>query len=395
MADGYRGARGGGPVSRELRAGLRRERHRSGLPRGSRGTGSVTDLLSLTPDAARGALAAWLAARAEPGYRLAQILPRLWQRPVGSWEEATDLPAALRAQLGDAFPLTRLSCDAAQQSSDGTEKFLWKLADGEAVESVLIPEGKRRTLCISSQVGCALGCVFCATGRMGFRRNLSAGEIAGQVREAVRRDRAVKPTNVVFMGMGEPLLNWDAVDTALTILNQPAGFGIGARHITVSTVGILPNLAHFAKRPEQFRLALSLHAPVEGLRRELMPIEKKYALPEVMKALAQFTRRVTLEYVLIGGVNDSLETADDLAKLARPLDALVNLLPLHPGGAPDLTPSARASMLAFERRLKRSGVAAVLRRSRGLDISAACGQLRVELGPRRRKVSAEQHAGVE
>src|SRR5437667_4268318 len=388
MADGYRGARGGGPVSRELRAGLRRERHRSGLPRGSRGTGSVTDLLSLTPDAARGALAAWLAARAEPGYRLAQILPRLWQRPVGSWEEATDLPAALRGQLGDAFPLTRLSCDAAQQSSDGTEKFLWKLADGEAVESVLIPEGKRRTLCISSQVGCALGCVFCATGRMGFRRNLSAGEISGQVRELVLRDPALKPTNIVFMGMGEPLLNWDAVDATLTILNQPEGLCIGARHITVSTVGILPNLAKFARRGEQFRLAVSLHAPTSTLRRELMPIEKKYTLPELMEALKQFRRRVTLEYVLIGCKNDSLEIADQLAKLAKPLEALVNLLPLHPGGAPDLTPTTRAQMLAFARRLKQRGVEAVLRRSRGLDISAACGQLRVE-------VEAEEHAHIE
>ena len=162
------------------------------------------------------------------------------------------------------------------------------------------------------------------------------------------KDQEQKPTNVVFMGMGEPLLNWDAVDAALTILNHPDGLGIGARHITVSTVGILPNLARFAKRPEQFRLALSLHAPAAGLRRELMPIERKYALPEVMKALVQFTRRVTLEYVLIAGVNDSLETADQLAKLARPLGALVNLLPLHPGGAPDLTPSSHAQMMAFE-----------------------------------------------
>src|SRR5213083_3601075 len=388
MADGHRGARGGGPVSRELRAGLRRERHRSGLPRGSRGTGSVTDLLSLTPDAARGALAAWLAARAEPGYRLTQILPRLWQRPIGSWEEATDLPAALRAQLADAFPLARLTCDAAQQSSDGTEKFLWKLADGEAIESVLIPEKTRRTLCISSQAGCALGCVFCATGRMGFRRNLSAGEIAGQVRELVLRDPAIKPTNIVFMGMGEPLLNWDAVDATLTILNRAEGLGIGARHITLSTVGILPNLAKFARRPEQFRLAVSLHAPSPALRRELMPIEKKNTLPQLMGALKQFHRRVTLEYVLIGGKNDSLETADQLAALAQPLEALVNLLPLHPGGAPDLTPSPRAQMLAFARRLKQRGVAAVLRRSRGLDISAACGQLRVE-------IEAKEHAHVE
>jgi len=354
----------------------------------------VTDLLSLTPDAARAALAQWLATRAEPAYRVTQILPRLWQRPVGSWADATDLPAALRAQLADAFPLAQLTCDAAQQSSDGTEKFLWKLTDGEAIESVLIPERTRRTLCISSQVGCALGCVFCATGRMGFRRNLSVAEIAGQVREAVRRDPAAQPTNVVFMGMGEPLLNWDAVDTALTILNHADGFGIGARHITVSTVGILPNLARLAQRPEQFRLAVSLHAPTAELRRELMPIEKKYSLPDVMQALAQFRRRVTLEYVLIGGKNDSLTQADELAQLARPLGALVNLLPLHPGGAPDLTPSERPRMIAFERRLKGHGVEAVLRRSRGLDISAACGQLRVELEARR-KVRAEEHARVE
>jgi 23S rRNA (adenine2503-C2)-methyltransferase len=275
-----------------------------------------------------------------------------------------------------------------QVSGDGTQKFLWVLDDGEAIESVLIPEGKRRTLCISSQAGCALGCVFCATGRMGFRRNLSASEIAGQVRELVLRDPALKLTNIVFMGMGEPLLNWDAVDAALTILNQPEGLGIGARHITVSTVGILPNLAKFARRSEQFRLAVSLHAPSSALRRELMPIEKKYTLPELMEALKQFRRRVTLEYVLIAGKNDSLETADQLAKLAQPLEALVNLLPLHPGGAPDLTPSTRAQMLAFERRLKQRGVEAVLRRSRGLDISAACGQLRVE-------VEAEEHAHIE
>ena len=346
------------------------------------------DLLSLTPEAARDVLAAWLTERGEPAYRARQVPPRLWQRPVGSWADATDLPAPLRAALDEAFPLKRLTLRTHQVSSDGTQKFLWALDDGEAVESVLIPEGKRRTLCISSQAGCALGCVFCATGRMGFRRNLSPSEITGQVRELILRDAALKPTNVVFMGMGEPLLNWDAVDVTLTILNRPEGLGIGARHITLSTVGILPNLAKFAKRPEQFRLAVSLHAPSAALRRELMPIEKKYTLPQLMEALKQFRRRVTLEYVLIGGKNDSVETADQLATLAQPLEALVNLLPLHPGGAPDLTPSTRAQMLAFERRLKSRGVEAVLRRSRGLDISAACGQLRVE-------VEAEEHAHIE
>jgi 23S rRNA (adenine2503-C2)-methyltransferase len=354
----------------------------------------MIDLLSLAPDAAQTALTEWLQSHREPSYRAKQILPRLWQRPVESWRHATDLPAALRAELDTAIPLLRLELAVHQVSTDGTEKFLWKLADGEAIESVLIPEGKRRTLCISSQVGCALGCVFCATGRMGWRRNLSAAEIAAQVRELVVRDPTAKPTNVVFMGMGEPLLNWEAVDTALTILNHPDGLGIGARHITVSTVGILPSLALFARRPEQFRLALSLHAPTSPQRLDLMPIEKKYHLADVLKALAAFRRRVTLEYVLIGGKNDSLEAADALAAIAIPLAAHVNLLPLHPGGAPDLTPSPRTHMLAFERRLKSRGVEAVLRRSRGLDISAACGQLRVELEARG-KVRAEQHAHVE
>jgi len=358
----------------------------------------MTDLLSLTPDAARAALEQWLEERGEPAYRLRQVVPRLWQRPVPGWADATDLPAPLRAALAEAFPLRRLPLQTQQVSKDGTEKFLWSLEDGEAIESVLIPEGKRRTLCISSQAGCALGCVFCATGRMGFRRNLTAAEIAGQVRELLLRDPALKPTNIVFMGMGEPLLNWEAVDTTLTILNQPEGLGIGARHITLSTVGILPNLAKFAKRKEQFRLAVSLHAPAPALRRELMPIEKKYALPELMEALKQFRRRVTLEYVLIGGKNDAIETADQLANLAQPLEALVNLLPLHPGGAPDLTPSPKAQMLAFERRLKARGVEAVLRRSRGLDISAACGQLRVEVERGARgadKVRSEEHAHIE
>jgi 23S rRNA (adenine2503-C2)-methyltransferase len=354
----------------------------------------MVDLLSLVPDAAGAALAQWLEQRGEPAYRTRQVLARLWDRPVGSWDAATELPAALRQGLGEAFPLRRLPLSARQVSSDGTEKYLWDLGDGEAIESVLIPEGKRRTLCISSQVGCALGCVFCATGRMGFRRNLSTSEIACQVREVMLLDAGLKPTNVVFMGMGEPLLNWDAVDGALTILNHAEGFGIGARHITVSTVGILPNLARLAQRPEQFRLALSLHAPTPALRHALMPIEKKYTLPAVMAALARFRRRVTLEYVLIGGKNDALEQADQLAQLARPLGALVNLLPLHPGGTPDLSPSSRAQMLAFERRLRRRGVEAVLRRSRGLDISAACGQLRVELEVRR-KVRTEEHARVE
>ena len=356
----------------------------------------MTDPLSLTPAAARAALGAWLAARGEPPYRIRQLAARLWSRPVATWADATDVPRELRAALDSEWPLPQLALDTYQLSADGTEKFLWRLADGERIESVLIPEGKRRTLCISSQVGCALGCVFCATGRMGFRRQLTAGEIAGQARAVALRDPDRPLTNVVFMGMGEPLLNWPAVDTALTILNDPEGMGIGARHITVSTVGILPALADLAKRPEQFRLAVSLHAPTSAQRLSLMPVEKKYTLPQLVAALGQFQRRITFEYVLIAGRNDGDADADALARLAARAGggALVNLLPLHPGGAPDLTPSSRARMLDFERRLKSHGVEAVLRRSRGLDISAACGQLRVEVEGRR-KVAAEQHGHIE
>jgi 23S rRNA (adenine2503-C2)-methyltransferase len=337
-------------------------------------------ILDLAPHVAQDRLGAWLAGAGERPYRVRQVMPRLWQRPVARWADATDLPLALRAALDETFPLPRLALDTEQRSSDGTIKHLWRLPDGEAIESVWIPQGERRTLCISSQAGCALGCVFCATGRMGFRRNLAAWEIAGQVRETALLGEDLRPTNVVYMGMGEPLLNWEAVDASLTILNAPLGMGIGARHITVSTVGILPAMAKLAGRPEQFRLAISLHAATSERRGALMPIERKYPLEDVLAALGAFRRRVTLEYVLIGGANDADEDADALARIARPLGALVNLLPLHPGGAPGLDPVPPRRMQEFAARLRRRGVETVLRRSRGLDIAAACGQLRVERG---------------
>jgi len=334
-------------------------------------------LLDLTPDAARERIRQWAGVRGLAGYRVGQIHRRLWIAPVAAWADATELPLPLRRDLEAELPLPRLVADTVQQSSDGTRKYLWRLADGEAMESVLIPAGTRRTFCVSSQAGCALGCVFCATGRMGFRRNLSAFEIAGQAREMVLRSPADKPTNVVFMGMGEPLLNWPAVSDALTILNHPDGLGIGARHITVSTVGILPGMAELARRPEQFRVAISLHAATPERRLALMPIEKKYDLAAVLKAAEAFRKRITFEYVLIAGKNDTDADADALARLARRLGALVNLLPLHPGGAPGLTPAAPARIRAFRDRLATQGVEASVRRSRGLDIAAACGQLRV------------------
>ncbi len=344
---------------------------------------TARNLLDLTPDQARKALVEWVAEHGLPSYRAGQILRRLWQAPVESWKQATDLPAALRAELDQVFPLPRLAADTIQQSGDGTRKFLWRLTDGEAIESVLIPSGSRRTLCISSQAGCALKCSFCATGRMGFRRNLTPFEITGQVREIVLHNPEEKPTNIVFMGMGEPLLNWPSVDATLSILNHPDGLGIGARHITVSTVGILPGMEAFARRPEQFRLAISLHAPTSSQRLTMMPIEKKYGLESVLKAAEAFRKRVTFEYVMIGGVNDSEADADQLGRLARRLGALVNILPLHPGGAPDLTPTPANRIRAFSEHLRNQGVEAVVRRSRGLDINAACGQLRVEVEKKR------------
>jgi len=343
------------------------------------------NLLDLAPDAARAAVRDWVAEQKLPAYRVNQIVRRLWVAPVAAWQDATDLPAALRASLDAAFPLRRLGTDVVQVSTDGTQKFLWRLDDGEAIESVLIPSGARRTLCISSQAGCALKCSFCATGRMGFRRNLAAWEIAAQVREVVLRNPADKPTNIVFMGMGEPLLNWPGVDRTLTILNHPEGFGLGARHITVSTVGIVPGMEQLAARPEQFRLAISLHAPTPEQRHRLMPIEKKYDLARVLEAAEQFRKRITFEYVMIAGANDSDADADRLARHARRLGAHVNILPLHPGGAPDLTPTSMNRIRAFAELLREHGIEATVRRSRGLDINAACGQLRVEVEKKRRR----------
>jgi 23S rRNA (adenine2503-C2)-methyltransferase len=342
-------------------------------------------LLDLTPAMATARLREWISQRGLPAYRAEQLARRLWQNPVAAWADASELPAELRAQLDAELPLARLEAEVVQTSSDGTRKYLWRLSDGEKIESVLIPTATRRTLCISSQAGCALGCTFCATGLMGFRRNLRASEIAGQVREVILRNPADKPTNIVFMGMGEPLLNWAAVDTSLSILNQPDGCGIGARHITVSTVGIVPGMKALAARPEQFRLAISLHSPLGSNRIALMPIEKKYPLRDVLQAAEAFRKRITFEYVMIADRNDRDEDCGALISLARRLGAHVNLLPLHPGGDPTLRPSRPARIREFREQLAAAGVEAVVRRSRGLDIDAACGQLHVKMAKRERR----------
>jgi 23S rRNA (adenine2503-C2)-methyltransferase len=348
-------------------------------------TAATPTLLDLGPSESLEVLRRWVEQQGLSPFRARQIHRRLWRSPIREWAAATELPLTLRSELQESFPLPSLTADTIQQSADGTRKYLWRLGDGEAVESVLIPSGTRRTLCISSQAGCALGCTFCATGRMGFRRNLTPFEIAGQAREIILQDPAEKPTNIVFMGMGEPLLNWPSVDTTLSILNHAEGFEIGARHVTVSTVGILPGMVQFARRPEQFRLAISLHAPTSAQRRNIMPVEKKYDLEAVLKAAEAFRKRITFEYVMIAGLNDSDQDADELARLARRMGALVNILPLHPGGAPDLTPTTAARIRSFAERLRNQGIEAAVRRSRGLDINAACGQLRVEMEKKRRR----------
>ena len=356
---------------------------------------ALTNLLNLTPAAAAEALREWLAERGLPAYRAGQVARRLWINPAASFDAMTELPAELRASLAESFTLPRLSLAAQQRSTDGTRKFLFRLADGEAIETVAIPDGARMTLCISSQAGCALKCSFCSTGVMGFSRNLEPFEIAGQVRELRLLDEPIVATNIVFMGMGEPLMNWKAVDPALTLLNSPDALGIGARHITVSTVGILPGIVALGERPEQFRLALSIHAPTDELRQTLMPINTKYPLDEVIAAAKVFDRRVTFEYVMLGGVNDRPEHASQLARLARDCRAFVNLIPLHPGGAMGFTPTPAREIAAFAAQMRNAGVEVAIRKSRGVDISAACGQLRVERLGRRAPRAAEQHGDVQ
>ncbi|MGH7461246.1 MAG: 23S rRNA (adenine(2503)-C(2))-methyltransferase RlmN, partial [Longimicrobiales bacterium] len=262
---------------------------------------SHPDLLELPPSQVESLLSAHFASRSEGKYRVKQTLAWLYERDVISFAEMTDLPAQERSALGAAFQLTAPELAQDAQSKDGTVKHLWRLTDGELVESVLIPTPSRLTLCVSSQAGCAMACVFCATGWSGYRRQLTAGEIVAQFRGSRRwaREHGVGViSNIVFMGMGEPLMNGKSVLRSLTLLNRAYHFG--ARRITISTVGIVPGILQLAERKEQFRLAVSLHAPNHELRQKLVPVEKKYALPELLDALRAFEvaggRRITFEY---------------------------------------------------------------------------------------------------
>jgi 23S rRNA (adenine2503-C2)-methyltransferase len=344
-------------------------------------SGGCPDLLGLVPEELEQLLSVHFRARGQPAYRSAQVREWILERLAPDFAAMSNLPRAEREALGRAFVLGEAELATRSLSADGTVKHLWRLADGELVESVLIPAEDRLTLCISSQAGCGMGCTFCATGFGGLRRNLTAGEIAAQYRASQRWAEAEgmgRIGNVVFMGMGEPLANRRALFPALTILNQ--GYRVGARRITVSTVGLVPGILELAARPEQFRLALSLHAPDSALRRTLVPLEERYPLPEVMEALRAFEaaggKRITFEYTLIRDVNDSLALAPRLAELALDLQAFVNLIPFNPIPFRPWEPSTRERIRAFARVLEERGVAVAVREPRGRDIDAACGQLR-------------------
>ena len=339
------------------------------------------DLLSLEPEELHQVLVGHFASRGQPAYRAAQVRRWIYERLARSPEDMTDLPAAERSALAEAFRIDEPVEDRVSVSRDGTVKHLWRLADGQLVESVLIPTERRLTLCISSQAGCAMGCTFCATGWGGFDRQLTAGEIVGQYRASRRWAEAHDQgalTNIVYMGMGEPLANRKALHPSLTILNH--GYRVGARRITVSTVGVVPGILELAEREEQFRLALSLHAPEPALRRELVPLEKRYPLPEVMEALGRFDaaggKRITFEYTMIRGVNDEPRLVPPLADLARSVGAFVNLIPFNPIPYLDWRPSTPDRLRAFAAGLEERGVSVAVRETRGRDIEAACGQLR-------------------
>jgi len=317
----------------------------------------------------------------QPRYRVDQIWVGLYEQ-LASPDELTNLPKALRAQLEETLPLALGS--VAEQTSDGGEtvKWLWALADGTQVETVLMHYEGRSTVCVSSQAGCAMGCTFCATGQAGFDRHLSAGEIVEQVVRAARRarDDGRRLSNVVFMGMGEPLANYDPTWAAVERLH--ADVGLSARHLTVSTVGIVPGIRRLAAEALPVNLAVSLHAADDELRDRLVPINRRYPLSTLMDACAGYLqakgRRLSFEWALIDGVNDRDGDAQSLVERSRglPLPAHVNLIPLNPTPGYAVRGSSARRVREFRDRLREGGVNATIRRTRGTEIDAACGQLR-------------------
>lgn len=326
---------------------------------------------------------------AQPSYRARQITDWLYKKRVNSFAEMTDLPQVLRAKLADDFSFDRIEVVRVLGSADTTRKFLFRLSDGNLIESVLIPASPalygspsdRRTICLSTQVGCAYGCKFCASGLDGWKRNLRPNEIVNQI-IAVERESEERIDNIVFMGMGEPLANYDNVMGAIQIINAPWGIGIGARHITISTSGLVPQIRKLAEQPLQIRLAVSLHGATDDVRSGIMPVNRKYNLSALLEACRYFTsrkkQRITFEYILIAEVNDSDKQARELAKHAHALDAKLNLIPYNNVEGLDWVRPSPGRQKRFLAVLRAAGVRATLRREKGDDIAAACGQLRLQ-----------------
>ncbi len=354
----------------------------------------------------RAELQALLAERGEPSFRADQILDWLYKKRVGNYSAMTNLDRGLRAHLEENHALTGLETVDWEGSGDETRKYLFRLRDGRFVETVLIPaspsfygeRSDRRTLCVSSQVGCAYDCKFCASGLAGFTRNLDAGEIVAQVLEVERLSKA-RINNIVFMGMGEPLANLKHVLKAIGIINADWGIGIGARHLTVSTSGLAPQIRKLADQALQIRLAVSLHGASDEVRERIMPINRKYPLEILFESLRYYRSKkkqhITFEYILIEGVNDAPEEAKLLASCARSLSAKVNLIPYNlVEGLPWRRPS-RETQERFQGVLRSEGVPATLRREKGHDIEAACGQLRLIEEEKRGVVGVSLPAGRE
>ena len=313
-------------------------------------------------------------------FRADQILQALYRDYITDWDQATTLPKDFREQLKVEFPITKTKTLEVSKSSDGTQKLLIGLEDGESVETVLIPATGRFTQCISTQVGCGMGCAFCASGARGVVRSLAADEI---VAEYMAGRALGEITNIVVMGMGEPFANYDETMRALKLINAGRGPNLGARHITLSTCGVVPGFAKLAAEGIQFELSVSLHAPNDALRDELMPVNRKWPIDELLAACAAYTkatkRIITFEYTVIKGVNDSRECAEELARQVKRVPmAKVNLIPLSPvSHRPDFKTPDERTMLMFLDVLMKNNVQTMLRRSRGKDADAACGQLRL------------------
>ena len=325
----------------------------------------------------------------EPSYRARQITDWLYKKRVDSIEKMTDVPQALRERLAVKFSFSKIDVVRVLGSRDTTRKFLFRLSDANLIESVLIPaspalygeKSDRRTICISTQVGCAYGCRFCASGLEGFSRNLRANEIINQI-IAIERSSGEKIDNIVFMGMGEPLANFENTMRAIRIVNAPWALGIGARHITLSTSGLAPQIRKLADEPLQIRLAVSLHGATDQVRNQIMPINRKYNIETLLSACDYYTarknQRLTFEYILIAGVNDADEQAHLLAQHARRLFAKVNLIPYNTVEGLEWSRPSRNRQEKFLSILRAHKIAATLRREKGHDINAACGQLRLQ-----------------